>query len=101
MEYRLCVVLLELRCLKIFADPFIDPVAGLPGRYAGHKTNVSTGFAELQSHTGAQFIILRDGSRRHERIIQCVQNQSGSFDVSYKGTATGTSIVIIDAAKAV
>ena len=94
-DYRL------LRCLKIIADPCINPVEGLPRQNAAHESNVSTGFAKLQLHTGTQFIILRDSIRCHERVIQCMQDQSGSFDFFYEGTATGASIVIIDTVKAV
>jgi hypothetical protein len=95
------VVLLESRRLKISADPFIDPVARLPGQHTAHKADVSTGFAELKLHTGPQLIILRDGIRRQEGIIQSVQDQSGCFNVFYGGAAAGTTIVFIDTLKTV
>ena len=99
--YRLRVVLLESGCLKISADPFIDPVAGFPRQNTAHKSDVSTALAKLQLHARAKFISLGDSIRCHERIIHSVQDQSGCFDVFYEGTAAGTTIVIINAVKAV
>ena len=45
MRGQLGVVSLESGCLKIGADPFINPVAGLPGQNAADKSDVPTGCA--------------------------------------------------------